>query len=217
MDVDVVVINQFEPATSIDNLRFKLHDSDTSRLVPIPGVNANLDANPDFNQSALTGAFSCTPPGPQPDTGADGAGRAVSSLSCQDAALDGPSLDAFGMIRVARVHYAIPPSAQAGNVTLSLSDLAVFDASLRQIASCAPGSPVTCFPATLQLTQPAAGSVSVGGVTNLEPARVAQAERASVNTDERARNILGIAIAAGIAAVLGSGVWYVRRRRRPRS
>jgi hypothetical protein len=156
VDVDVWYVNG--PASaSVNAFNFLLHDPDTARLATLPGVDADLDANPDFNQADVTGAHQCTPPTPATDTGADGPGTAVSLLFCYNiGAPNGPLIGANAQLRLARMHYTVPPAATPGSVPLSLSFVAVFDNSFIELGSCLPTSNevMDCLGATINLVPP---------------------------------------------------------------
>jgi hypothetical protein len=158
LDVDLVLENNSATTATLGAFNFNVHDSDTSLLNPGPGTNSNLDGNPDFNQAAMTGAWTCTPPPPTADTGADGPGRAVSLLSCFTGGGPGlPTVAPGGHIAVARVHYAIPAGATSGTASLTITDFAVADGSpnFYELGSCNPDITViaNCFGATVTFEQ----------------------------------------------------------------
>jgi hypothetical protein len=139
-DIGVVVSNRSGVDSTIGSFNFDMHDSDTSRLVPVAGIDDNLDANPDFNQAELTnGAWQCNPPAPSPDLGTDGPGRAVSRLVCY---VPGgtPTTIADGQdLTIAVVHYAVPGGALSGDVTLDLGYVEVTDQTFTRTAGCEIG------------------------------------------------------------------------------
>ena len=143
LDVGVVLSNRSGVSSTIGAFNFYMHDSDTSLLSPPSGLDNNLDSNPDFNQARLGGNWDCRFPPPSADTGADGAGKAVSLLSCFiDVTGPLPTIADREDVRLATVHYVVPQAASSGDVLLDLSFVGVYDApEFREIASCELGVP----------------------------------------------------------------------------
>jgi len=78
VDVGVVLVNRSDVARRLGAFNFVVRDSDTSRLLPLPGVDGNLNGNPDVSAGLAGDGFHCDLPAPNPDNGADGPGRARS-------------------------------------------------------------------------------------------------------------------------------------------
>jgi hypothetical protein len=142
LDVAVVLRND-GPQTDVPGaFNFIVHDSDTSRLNPPPGVDANLNANPDFNEADLATSWVCALPPPSPNTGADGPGKATSLLSCFDALGLAPPVVPGSQRQLATVHYNVPPGAAAGQVAFSLSEVSLAEEnSAATLVSCDTDSP----------------------------------------------------------------------------
>ncbi len=161
VDVAVVFFNNNPTAVTIAPFDFKVHDSSTARLNPLPGVDGDRNANPDFNEADMTGNYVCSLPPPRPDTGEDGPGKAASQLDCFNAggaSQHGPTMPAYSSIVLGRVHYNIPLAAPAGPATFSLTFTHVADwPSVNELGVC-PGTGsdplVPCLPATINIVPP---------------------------------------------------------------
>lgn len=154
LDAAIVLTNDTDAPTNVGGFQFDLHDADTARLLPIAGVDANFNGNPDFNEPAFPGSWSCAAPPPSPDLGLDGPGRALSRLVCYvQNANSNASIAPGGSLTIATVHYRIPASATAGSIGLSLSNVVFGDSDGVETGSCNPPIDVTmaCTGATVRL------------------------------------------------------------------
>jgi hypothetical protein len=159
LDVAVVLRNA-GPRTDVPAaFNFIVHDSDTSRLNPPPGTDANFNANPDFNEAGLGTSWTCAVAPPSANTGADGPGKATSFLLCFDASGLSAPVPPGTERRLATVHYDLPPGAAAGPVPLSLSDVVFANYLEEQLLLCDSSStpPSQCFGATVNLVAGPAG------------------------------------------------------------
>ncbi len=148
LDVDIYVVSESVLTEHAASFNFELHAPDLARLSPLPGLDVNLDGNPDFNQS-LAGSWTCAGPPPNPNTGADGPGKAVSFLSCFDASFPLPSgalLPAGGQLKLGTVHYQVPPGASPGSVPLVLSAVSVGNDAIIEYVSCLQENVPPAFP-----------------------------------------------------------------------
>ena len=161
LDVAVVLANRSGFSSTVGAFNFYMHDSDTSLLSPPAGLDNNLDSNPDFNQARLGENWDCRFPPPSRDTGADGAGKAVSLLACfVDVSGPLPTIADGEDIRLATVHYVVPETARAGSVVLHLSFVAAYDApQFNEIASCE----LFVGPAEAEIPCPSASVTLSGG------------------------------------------------------
>ncbi len=156
-DVPVVVVNDTGAPVSIAAFNFEVHDSDTSRLLPLQGVDNNFNGNPDFNQSAFPSDFQCGLPPPTPDLGTDGPGRANSRLVCFSGDSVSTSIPpAGGKLVIAVLHYSVG-SHTTGDVGLSFANVAFSNGQFEEIGSCNPQIDVEmgCFGTTVHF-----GSIS---------------------------------------------------------
>jgi hypothetical protein len=127
-----------------------------------------FECNPNFNGDPInnpgdaaggppdiTGAgWSCSPPTPDNDTGALGAGQTQSFISCANGSGDGPIIPSDSShITLGRVHYNIPVTGTAGDSDLTLAFVNVFDDSITEQISCNPvvTTAGNCFGAELEL------------------------------------------------------------------
>lgn len=167
-DVPVVVVNDSGVPVTLRAFNFNVHDSDTSRLLPSPGADDNLNGNPDFNQAAFPGSFQCNPPPPAPDLGTDGAGRAVSRLVCYSGAeVSGtPIPPGGGKLVIAVLHYSVPRQVSSGDVVLSFSDVAIVNGVFDEVGSCNPQIEVEmgCFGTTVHFGSFSPPAVPCGDV-----------------------------------------------------
>ena len=170
LDAAIVLINNSSTATDLAAFNFDLHDADTTRLLPLPGVDLNFNANPDFNEVAFPGPWRCDLPPPSPDLGTDGAGRAVSRLVCFESADLPPNviIPAGGALTIATVHYRIPATATAGSIALTFGNVVTGDSLGNETGSCPLVITVAmdCAAATVRLgplSPPAGGCADVNG------------------------------------------------------
>jgi hypothetical protein len=150
-----------EPAA----FNFYLSSSNATRISPTsPGCGgASLDCNPDFNQGALTGGWTCDDIPPLPDVNLDSNPTTTHSrLVCINAMLNGPSIAEGTGREVATVHFN---ALTIGEATLSLTEVAVGTDALASLASCNPDIDDTgaaCSTATVYVVNAVADSDTDG-------------------------------------------------------
>lgn len=180
LDVAIVATNNRSWPESLDAFNFDLHDSSIARLLPVAGIDDDLNGNPDFN-NALAGTWECGPPPPAPNTGDDGGSAAVSRLVCYlIGGFDSPQMVNPGeSIVLGVVHYAIPANAPAGTSILSLGFVALYDTTFTELGSCDPDlvNPITCPSATVNITSPASGTTPTPVATARQTTPVATRTR----------------------------------------
>jgi hypothetical protein len=149
-ELDVAIVFGNAPGESVGTFNFVVIDDNQQALDPKPGSVSVLDSNPDFNQEAITGSFTCSPP--RPDLNPDPA-RAESFLSCFNGSGDGPFIGPEGAIELASVHYNVRPGANATSIRLEIRDGAISDRNLEENGSCfAPiDVPTVCTGATINI------------------------------------------------------------------
>ena len=144
---------------------------------------AAFDCNPDFNQSGVTGAFTCSPPPPEPDIDPSST-TAVSRLACH---LDGAGsfvLAPGASVKLGTVHY----QSNDGGSSLSLRNVSLSDTTGAEIGSCAPviqiaavcgsaavsiGPPTaTPTPTNTPVTNPSTGPFPLGLFLDCDVARI---------------------------------------------
>ncbi|MBI5285116.1 MAG: hypothetical protein HY874_08495 [Chloroflexi bacterium] len=149
LDVDVYLVSNSLLAETLGAFNFEVHAPDLTRLSPLPGLDLFLNSNPDFNDS-LAGPWSCAGPNPNPNTGADGPGKAVSYLGCMAVfsppQVYGAPLPAGGQLKLGTVHYQVPPGALPGSVPLVLSFVSAADIGANTLLLCNAQSPPPAFP-----------------------------------------------------------------------
>lgn len=123
LDVDLVIVNRGSEELDLASFNFELATEQTI-LQPKPGVDQQLNANPDFADFPVAN-WVCTPPAPNPDKDPSPT-VAVSFLSCFKFGLEppGPPIPAGESLVVATVHYAV---VGGGTATLSLSSVSAGD------------------------------------------------------------------------------------------
>ncbi|MBI5289411.1 MAG: hypothetical protein HY873_10625 [Chloroflexi bacterium] len=187
INVDVTIGNSTPSATTLRAGNFKL-TTDETLLRPFPNFNVGAQGNPDVDDGVLASG-NCSGPPPNPDTDPSPA-VATSFLSCFEM-LPAAILPADASHRrFATVHYAdVAPGV--ATASLALSDVALFDDTYAEIASCGPVITVAglCFDATIYFVE-AGGCVGGGGnsdanlISNLPVYAVNDLTRA--NSDETA-------------------------------
>ena len=123
-------------------------------LNPKNGADGNLNANPDFNQAAITGGWGCNTPGLLPNRDQDPSPAvAASFLGCTAAGLDGPSIPLGGTATVAVVHY---DALVAGASQLNLAFVVMGNDQFLSIADCNPPveTNAVCIPAIVTVEEP---------------------------------------------------------------
>ncbi|MBI5285364.1 MAG: hypothetical protein HY874_09745 [Chloroflexi bacterium] len=165
LDVGVILGNAGALTPHVAAFNFVVHDPDTGRLDPAPGLDLDRNSNPDLDESDMIGPWYCGLPAPNIDTGQDGPGTAASFLSCFNPA-DVSNLPVLGPggLRLAKVHYNFPAGAEPGSVLLTLSEAAVADAGGADMGGC-PGEGglpvIPCLPAKINLVpQPATATAT---------------------------------------------------------
>ena len=169
LDVGVVLGNAGALTPHVAAFNFVVHDPDTGRLDPPPGVDLDRNSNPNLDESEMLGQWQCTPPPPDNDTGQDGPGAAASFLSCinPSAVSELPVLGPGGL-RLAKVRYSIPAAADPGSVLLTLSQVAAADADVAELGAC-PGDGglpvIPCLPAKINLVPQPAPATATASAT----------------------------------------------------
>jgi hypothetical protein len=155
-DAAVTVGNNTGAPATIFAFNFEVTNNNTAAINPLLGVDANLNANPDFNDPTLgTGPdWSCSLPTPDEDTGEDGPGTSTSFLSCFNGS-PSPALPPFPAPHVvlALVHYDIVAN---GVALLGLEDFALGDDDGVEVMSCNPVITTAgqCFGAQVTIQDP---------------------------------------------------------------
>jgi hypothetical protein len=133
VDVAVVFTNNSGSPQTVGSFQFNVV-ANQSIFNPLNGVNTNLNAKPDFNETGMTGTgWSCNPPAPNKDTNANPA-IADSLLSCFDGSADGPSVANGASVVLATVHY----SSIDGVGAFTTHDVVVTDNGGFELLSCNP-------------------------------------------------------------------------------
>jgi hypothetical protein len=158
VDIGIVLKNSSgADLTRLGALNFSAVTNQQSVLNPTAPacLGAGLDCNPDFNQAAVLGSFSCAPPLPVADSRPLDPNLAQSDISCFNGSGDGPALANGGTITLATVHYI---SSADGVGSFSLAAVSVYDDSFSEIMSCNPviSNAGTCFDTTIQIGNVAA-------------------------------------------------------------
>lgn len=162
LDVGIIAGNVAAPPYTLALFNFEVHDHDNARLNPPPGADLNLNANPDFNEQAVSGPWACSPPTSN-NTGVDGPGSAVSFMSCFTVRTPGlPQVTAGSSLLLATLHYDVPAGARPGDVLLSLANVAVGNPEGSESVDCydtgiSGGASNICLPAKVTLAGPAGG------------------------------------------------------------
>jgi hypothetical protein len=133
-DVGIVLVNANAYDTAVDAFNFELTSATKAAFSPKQGVDGNLNANPDFNES-VTGTWSCVPPAPKADTGAAAPTGSVSFLSCYNPAFNGPFLPNDQSLLLATGHFS---TGNSGSSALSLANVNVGDDQGIGIVYCRP-------------------------------------------------------------------------------
>src|SRR5207244_4470754 len=71
LNIDVLLKNNSGTATQLGAFNFDVITNQQAIFNPTTVADTNLDGNPDFDQAAVTGIWSCSPPGPKRDTNSD--------------------------------------------------------------------------------------------------------------------------------------------------
>jgi hypothetical protein len=165
--VGIVAANNSGDAADVLSNSFHVRADDTSRLVPPVGLDANLNANPDFIESGFAGVWACAPPLPDNDTGAGAPSASVSFLDC----LTGGSPDNFsqGLTTIAEVTYDVAQTALPGTIDLSFeaSDGGVLEEAQGEVVNCT-SDPSLCLPAQIELAGPIVVPVPDGNGANTD-------------------------------------------------
>lgn len=180
LDIGVVLQNNSSMPETLNAFNFEVVNNDTSLFVAGPGVDLNKDANPDFNQAALTDpAWSCTLPTPTPDNEfPDNPATQHSFLSCIS------GLDPIGpgaSLLVATVHYNRPA---AGNGVFDLANVSFADPAGLTLITCNPTIDVTgpCNSTIIGAAVPTATPTSTATNTPLPTATSTPCQGASCPT-----------------------------------
>ncbi len=166
VNVDAIVVNDSAPATRIGAGGF---DAVVSQLVldpVIPGScdPSGFDCNPNFDQTAITGAFACSPPAPAPDVNTDPS-IADSKIGCFNGAADGPIMATGSALRFATVHYNVVADA---TTPMTVVEGNLYDESFTELLSCNPivTVPGTCFDAIITIGTPTATATATNTPAN---------------------------------------------------
>jgi hypothetical protein len=123
------------------------------------GADANMNANPDFNESGpgAGGSWTCVPPTPAADK--DPAATSVDSfLSCYDATFTGPALQNGELMSLARITYGASDGVTTLRIGNGAEGVQVGDNTGVEVASCNPIITVGAFCAETR--------VQVGGIVD---------------------------------------------------
>lgn len=162
IDVGVVLRNRYGFPVSLAAFNFFAVNDSIDRLLPPQLGDGNLNANPDFNQAAVTGAgWACTPPPPTPDW-VPGGPDTSSLLSCFTGLQNGPTIPDGATILLGTVRYTVPADAPLGTANLSFVDTAAFDNTFSEIGSCNPvvTTSMSCGIASIEITAPATATAT---------------------------------------------------------
>jgi hypothetical protein len=123
-----------DSAGDLEAFNFKLVYDDT-RLTPITGGGGTLNGNPDFNESALGGNWTCSVPSgsatPDIDPAA-GPGHRVAFISCYTTGSP-VAISAQTIIATLRLHVVA-----SGTSSVAISEAAFFHPGDDEIGSCNP-------------------------------------------------------------------------------
>jgi hypothetical protein len=167
LDIGVTVGYSSGPGAAVAAFNFDVA-TDKTVLLPLAGVDGDLNSNPDANEGALGAGWTCADPPPQPDTGLYPAPLADSFLACAASPVTGAvTVPADGThIRLATVHYYVdwppyePSWPHVRHVSLQLFNVAAADDNAITLLECPsltmpPVRPVigpddSCFSANLK-------------------------------------------------------------------
>ncbi len=136
VDVNIVLTNSQSSSVEVGAFNFEIA---TSQQVLTPVVSAcdpltaAFDCNPDFNQTGVTGAFTCSPPPPNPDINPS-ATIAVSRLACYLTGSGGLVLAPGASVTLGTVHY----QPANGSSSLTLQNVSLSDTTGTELGSCSP-------------------------------------------------------------------------------
>ena len=169
VDVDVAFVNDSAGPKSLLAFNFEAL-SDSTKLLPIAGVDSDLNDNPDF-QITPVGNWSCVRV-----TTSDPTSMLVAACFASTTA---KVVESGTTLVLARLHYSVA-SASASSIRIDLVNL--FDLSLSDIGSCAPSmtTPIDCGSrANLTFAAPCASDADCDGFLNAP----ATAQVGPANTD----------------------------------
>ena len=150
VDVALVFGNVDMAGEDVGAFNFDIFGTNQALLTPKAGVDANMNANPDFSEASVgaTGTWSCTPPAPQADRDASTT-TTDSFLSCF-VSDQGSALPANTTVTLATLHLTV---AGTGTGTLTIGSLSVGDTIGIELGSCNPVNQTAaeCFPATINV------------------------------------------------------------------
>ena len=165
-DIDVIIRNDSASPIDLGAFNFEILNPDTAKIqaVALPIV-LPCDSNPDFNQTDVTGSWSCLPGPYADDEGIVTGLHAVDNPATQHSLLVAfassvvglPTIAPGSSIRIARIHYTTSYTGLApASVPLSFENVAAFDGSFQELGSCLPvvDTAFRCVGATLNFVPP---------------------------------------------------------------
>lgn len=153
INADVIITNQSGGSVRLAAFNITLIVNQTVLTPTSPTcLNPGFDCNPNFDQTAVTGAgWNCSPPLPNPDVDSSPT-VAASYISCFNGAGDGPLIPNNGDLRLATVSY----TSVNGSSALHLASTNLFDEFGSEIAACDPTAGTDCFDGAVQIGTPTA-------------------------------------------------------------
>ncbi len=176
-DADVVLVAGDSPL-SVSAFSFDV-TANAAGFEPVSGASSGLDENPDFNQSGVTGSFSCYLT--IPDTEALLPNRHQSEISCDTPNLDGPVLAPHEALVLARIHYV---TGALGSYVIGADNVFIFDNDSTSVTI-----PIFYLPAVGVVASPASAPTPSGPLTPFPTATGSPAATATPPTFVRSLSV----------------------------